>query len=80
MTIKELSDLADICLEKRIKQLHFETNGTRIIVFDESAFDGPTPSVNEKPGIPDHSLDMPSDNDMLNWSSPIQVLEDPKTN
>ncbi len=73
MTIKELNELADACLEKKIRQL--KTDSIEIY-FDDSAFIEPGTGL--KPGPIDTSNQMPSDEELLNWSSPITMVEEPK--
>lgn len=73
MTIEELNKLVDLCLKRRIRQLKLDQTE---IYFDDTAFQDAGTGVKEGPQ--DKSLVMPSDEEMLSWSTPITAVEEPK--
>lgn len=66
----ELSQLIDLCLEKKVRHLKIDNID---FSFDDTAFQDHGPGVKEGPA--DKSLEMPSDDELLGWSSSVEVLD-----
>lgn len=73
MTIEEIRQLVDLCLEKKIS--HLSINGVIIGMSPQAFAPVPEPVIMGKLPIPDPDLEMPKDKDLLDWSSPIEQIE-----
>lgn len=71
--LKKLNALVDLCLERRIRQLKL---GEVDLYFDDTAFQDN--EIGVKAGPEDKSLQMPDDESLLNWSTSIVPMEEPK--
>jgi hypothetical protein len=70
-----------LCLENGISYIKW--NGVEIGFhprLGEAALPENLNAKPEKPNFPDPDLKMPSDEEMLNWSTPLSILEEPKSN
>jgi hypothetical protein len=70
VNLGELKTLIDLCLEKKIRHLRIDNID---VLMDDTAFQDSGAGV--KPGPEDKSLEMPSDDELLGWSSPVEVLD-----
>lgn len=71
--LAHIEALIDLCIRKGIKSLNFHGIGIEI----GNASTGPiTPPDGNL--FPDPDVDMPSDEELLNWSTPLTVVEDPE--
>lgn len=75
MNIDELKALIDLCTAKKVRQL--EANGI-MICLDDTAFQSESDAAVPGMGLPNPTIEMPNDEEMLYHSTDLVKLDEPK--